>query len=245
MQLRGSLTTQTLTKAYTPESRYNMYCADNPNPWECPPHASTLDQCLEYCGAARPLCASVTWTSDYVDGFSNCFLESSPRDETMLYEVGGHIVNSTILPTDKLWASSPVCKDAQYISDDGTEFEVTCFQGREGAQSYTSTRENMLGSCVESCASAPEGRCLGVLFEMGVRNGTENCRLLNDTGAVPLNAKNGTVTFAGLREASVSDATEEPTASAESATNSAIKVWNAGLLSGSLTLAVVLAIAIM
>ena len=45
------------------------YCPLNQLPWECPAHADNLDECLELCSQAHPLCKGVSWNPDMKQGY--------------------------------------------------------------------------------------------------------------------------------------------------------------------------------
>ena len=176
-------------------------CPDNFAPWECPPHADSLDGCLSHCSRAHPLCRGVTWNHDMAGGFGNCYLKRDPTNYTRTYHSDDYITHSAMVPDD-FPSTDFDCMDSAYTSANGKNFAVTCFRGRAGTQNFTSSHQQNIRACMDTCAQSTQG-CLGILFDMAMDAGLENCYLLNGTGTVALNDE-GNVTFAEMKDAVVS-----------------------------------------
>ena len=55
---------------------YGDYCPYSLDPpYGCHPHADSLEECMEICSKAHPLCTGVSWNVDLENGWENCYLK--------------------------------------------------------------------------------------------------------------------------------------------------------------------------
>ena len=227
------------------------FCPDNLLPWACPPHADSLDECLGYCSSAHPLCKGVTWDPEMSISFGNCLLLSDPANSSMVPETGDVVVHSALVLSNFTSEVSSECSDDDvYTSTNGLNFNATCFQTRAGAENYTATHKRSLTDCMETCSDSNES-CLGVLFDMSMEAGFENCYLLNATGGSS-KAGGGNITFAraidrspasstpGDSSSSSGSAGDDKTGKANDTGDDRSKAWIAGPVVGAVVLLVAL-----
>lgn len=169
------------------------YCAYEEEPAKCPRHTETLEECMQFCSEAHPLCKGVSWNADLLDGFGNCYLKQhpeAPEDTTR--------ATHSALITQKFYQDlSTACPATSPYEAGGNNYTVACKTGREDTQNTTSVHSDSLDACLEECSAPVVGKdCQGVLFDMSMLLGYDNCYLLNDTGSPSPGGAN--MTFAEL-----------------------------------------------
>lgn len=217
------------------------YCATNGN-YSCPLHSDSLDECLDLCANAHPLCRGVSWNPDMIDGYANCYLKDSTSGDPMSDAVEGFIVHSAELPPSGLPQVDPTCpSNLTYSASSGTEFAITCYDQRTNDTSFVAFHEPNVEQCMDLC-SVSQG-CKGVVLDLAMVGGYENCyvsllmdpikfetftdraallyQLLNDTGASQLGAN---FTFAQVASGN--------TTSVVSSSSPKSKAWIAGPVIG-------------
>lgn len=154
------------------------YCP--PSSVTCPSHADSLEECMDTCAKAHPLCQGVSWNVDMTEGFANCYLKNSLAG-TPSSSVGVK-THSTIARFSSVDDTCP--KNLTYISNNNKNFTISCWDGRTGTTNITTSHESDIDSCINTCATHQGGQtCVGVSFDNSMDNGFENCYLLNDTGS--------------------------------------------------------------
>ena len=180
---------------YTPYSIAEEYSSAVTDHYGVPPHADSLDECMEICSNVHPLCNGVSYNPDMTYGYGNCYLKNNPWEYPPVHADPSLAATHSARVTPKLLGAvdrSCTAGDVQTTSNGGI-FEVTCGQERTGRQNITSFHEENAVSCMDHCASYSGQNCLGVVFDISMQYGFDNCYLLNGTG----NADNGAnATFA-------------------------------------------------
>lgn len=195
------------------------YCSGFSSP--CVYHTDSLQKCLDYCAAARPLCKGVSWNANMGAGYPNCYLKKSP-DAAKATTPSDIVMHSAKLVDDalsKIDISVPT--SLNYTTSNGALFNITQYDSRSGASNFTSLHADSVGQCMDNC-SLSKSQCAGILFDNVITNGFSNCYLLNNTGAAN---KGANVTFAQL--SNVSTASSNTTAQSDDG-HPANKAWIAG-----------------
>ncbi|EED12318.1 tRNA dihydrouridine synthase (Smm1), putative [Talaromyces stipitatus ATCC 10500] len=200
-------------------------------PWglDYRPHTETMEECMELCAHAHPLCLGVGWNSDLTAGYGNCYLKNSQVGNLVADSYHTHVALVNLPSID---ACSSITVPQQILSNDKT-FNVTCFEGRSGSSNITSVYSANITGCIDECATynGPES-CLGVFYDNSFADGFDNCYLLNATGSAnaPFNS-----TYAELVSDN-SNPTSTSTSSASSnstdGSSSSSKAWIAGPVVG-------------
>ena len=163
------------------------YCPDNLARWQCIPHADTLEECMEYCSHAHPLCRGVSWWPGLEPGYANCYLMATPTESRPFvpaaqdYDAVAHSAEVWQSFDSQVDADCP--SDHSYTAPGGQNFSIACYDGRAGSENFTSHHENSVGKCIDSCSYSIDRGCVGVVFDISQELGYDNCYLLNDTGS--------------------------------------------------------------
>lgn len=169
---------------YTPYSIAEEYSTAVSDHYGVPPHADSLDECLEICSSVHPLCNGVSYNPDMNDGHGNCYLKNNPwEDPPVRNNPNIAVVHSARVTSNLLGAVDRSCAPGiVQTTSNGTRFEVSCGQDKTGRQNITSLHEENAESCMNRCASYEDQTCLGVVFDISMQSGFDNCYLLNETG---------------------------------------------------------------
>ena len=210
------------------------FCSWDTEDAQCHGHADTLMECMELCSQAHPLCKGVTWNPDMKGGWGNCYLKSNPGATKDPSDETAH----SALVTGKLYTDlNTDCPSTSTYDKDGNTYSLSCNTGRAGSQNFTSVRSNSLDDCLQKCSSETGQRCLGVLVDMGLEDGFENCYLLNATGQALTGGAN--MTFAEVTASQKSAASSDQ--SANNQDRGASKAWIAGPVIGVLAVIAIVA----
>ncbi|QIW99845.1 hypothetical protein AMS68_005363 [Peltaster fructicola] len=200
-------------------------------PWSgiCEPHTTTLDDCLNACQAAHPLCTAISWNPDMTQGYGNCYLR---QDVNAAVRVPSNavVMHSARLTSGALKAGTSSVSSNLWNASNGIAFDVSMFDQRTGATNYTAMHFDSLESCMESCAQGSNGSCVGILFDVPLSSGYNNCYLLNGTGNSNAGAN---VTFAQINAAQTRSNQDDSRPNAGSSVNLA---WIAGPVVGGVVL---------
>jgi hypothetical protein len=202
-------------------------------PWSsefCPTHVDSLEECMDICAAAHPLCESASWNPGMIHGYQNCYLKtaSQPLEEfdqtTQAYILHTAVLNLPTLaqgcPTDKKYTSTENGKD--------TAFTISCGQQATSATNLTFSHQPNITACMDSCASYSNSpACEAVVFDPSMAIGYDNCQLLN---SVTLVQDTSNVNYASIASSNSSDASGVPSSSGHSSS----KAWIAGPVIGGL-----------
>ena len=147
----------------------------------CPYHADSLEECMELCSTAQPLCQSVAYDPDMVNGYGNCYPKSAflasgvAKSDTAMLAFGKNLGTLSASCTNGT-SSTASNKDV---------FEVGCANDLSGFDLAQVHAGNM-SSCIDSCATysnATTGDCAAVVFDSTLQRGWQNCYLKSKTGA--------------------------------------------------------------
>ncbi|KAL4945558.1 hypothetical protein BDV06DRAFT_184516 [Aspergillus oleicola] len=199
------------------------------SPW-CKMHTATIDECIELCAQARPLCRAVSWSPDMGDGFGNCYL----KDTVGTLVTGNHPTHLIHSALAEIPEADRSCPQDYYTStaDESSrqQFSVDCFQTRSGTTNITAHHQTDANQCMDDCALDPE--CEGMVFDTTMASGYENCQLLSDIGS---EVANPNITFAQV----IDIESNEPESSSSSS-----KAWIAGPVVGGVVAVVVVIVGI-
>lgn len=196
------------------------YCPWSPTP--CPIHTDSLEECMDYCVEAHPICEAVSWNPGMLGGYQNCYFYDASK---VVANTKSYIVHSATLNRPTLSAGCPT--DKKYTSTaNGTavEFSISCSQEATSATNLTFVHEANITSCMDSCVSyAGSPGCEAVVFDPTLDTGYENCQLLR---SVDLVAAASGVNYASM----VSSNSSSPASTSSSGSSS--KAWIAGPVIG-------------
>ena len=181
---------------YTPYNLMEEYSTAVTKHYSVLPHADSLDECLEICSNAHPLCNGVSYNSDMYSGYGNCYLKNNPWAYPPAATLNYSITHSARVTPKLLGAVDRSCTAGEVqTTSNSNRFEVSCGQERTGRENITSFHEFSAASCMDHCASYTDQTCLGVVFDISMQYGFDNCYLLNGTGNADTGAN---ATFAKL-----------------------------------------------
>ncbi|KAL9097030.1 MAG: hypothetical protein Q9165_000994 [Trypethelium subeluteriae] len=227
---------------------YNDYCPGSAESL-CPVHMESLSDCMAYCSQSHPLCAGVSWNPDLLNGYGNCYPKNAPPNSYGFYVSEGdgstgqsfwvhtaiaNIVNGSDITVD--------CSDqAQIMALNGNTFITSC--NREMADNnLTISHEASIQDCIDTCASAVDGTCLGVVYDTQLTNGWQNCYLKNATAPIVDSTSGSTVAL--LTSDGKTPLSSAP-ASGEGGSPPKSKAWIAGPIAGGVALISILITALM
>jgi hypothetical protein len=129
-------------------------------------------------------------------GYGNCYLKNNPWEYPPDAALKYSVTHSARVTPKLLGAVDRSCTAGEVQTTfNGNRFEVSCGQERTGRENITSLHEFSAASCMDYCASYTDRICLGVVFDISVQSGFDNCYLLNGTGNADTGAN---ATFAKL-----------------------------------------------
>jgi hypothetical protein len=171
---------------------YADMCAYNFGPYKCHPHADTLEECLDYCSKAHPLCQGVSWNGNMEYGWDKCYLKTDPRVGGVPSAPSGgkNVEHSAQVTRGYADISSNYCpEDLTYTAGNDDVFKINCYDGRFNAVNYTSAHESSIHGCMDRCSTDSHHDCAGILSNIDLKDGWSNCYLLSDVGvqAKPFN----------------------------------------------------------
>ncbi|KAL4806314.1 hypothetical protein BDV18DRAFT_139208 [Aspergillus unguis] len=191
------------------------------SPW-CKWHTETLDECMEACATARPLCVAISWDPTMGAGFGNCYLRHA-NGTLISGEHPKYITHTAFALLPEVDAVNN-CSARTATSSTDTElkyFDVQCYQERTQTKNITTTHEANINTCMDRCAAhTGTPNCKGVVFDSSMESGYENCLLLSELGT---SANNGNATYARLTSSEPKDS---------SSGSSSSKAWIAGPVVG-------------
>ncbi|KIV99776.1 uncharacterized protein PV09_08582 [Verruconis gallopava] len=236
----------------------NDYCAlDSPQPARsdgvCPYHAETMEECLEICSEAAPICKGVVFNPDKAMGYGNCYpksdISTSNIETTAQVAPARHFAMVNNIPTlNETCSNNTITK-----ASDGEEFLLTCNDNRPYNDLVRVHSEN-LTACVDACTSfknATAGECVGVMWDSTMSSSWENCWLKSSPGTSQTAA--GAFTAMKISNSSTSTSTgsggsgtSKPSASSSSPSGgkSSSKAWIAGVVIGILAVVALIGVAV-
>jgi len=150
----------------------------------------------------------------------------------------GFNTSSLVSPTDDFVAHSAMVApgydaisitcpaEPTYFPESGM-FSVECSATRTGAQNISSRHETSVSDCVDTCSTHLDDGCVGVLYQLSLAQGYDNCYLLNDTGEPVPGGANATFAHLTQSRALTPDADD-------SSRGHSSKAWIAGPVIGAL-----------
>ena len=163
-------------------------------------------------------------------GYENCWVKNDLSGGTPGRSAGRRTHSARV--TESSLDISAVCPESlSHTSANDEEFKIKCFDGRFNAENFTSLHESSIQGCIDQCSThsgSPE--CVGVIFNIDLADGFDNCYLLNSIG-VPNKPFN--YTFAELvSQRSNASSPGGSNTSGNSSSGSSSKVWIAGPVIG-------------
>lgn len=194
-------------------------------------HTDTLEECMQYCAEAHPLCLLLAWNSDQKAGYANCYLKNS-LDGTPS-QGPGYITHSAFSQISFSTVNNTCPANSTYIPPTtGRNFTIACNQNNEGTN-LTALHTSDVFSCIDSCAA--NSTCVGVVFDSYMVYGYQNCYLKSAFG-LPTPLQNW---FSAALEGSTSSNT-----TSHSPTVHKSEGWIAGPVLGAIVIIAILAVLI-
>ena len=130
------------------------YCPWESYPSQCPFHTDSLDECMQRCSDAHPLCKGVSWNPDMLDGYANCYLKQHPQDTK---SAGDRVVHSAKVTEKSLQGGNAPCLgDSEVQTGDDDYYDIACnMRWSDGQQPHnmTSVHSDGLDDCLAECSS--------------------------------------------------------------------------------------------
>jgi hypothetical protein len=160
-------------------------------------HASTLDECMDYCDQLRPLCSRVNLNSDLLNlGWMNCELKNVTAQRPSSYtRTMGHTAEAltVTLPRERCNHNST------RTASDGRQFRVSCNDQRplnySAVPLMRRAHDTSVGGCLQRCADV-NFTCNAAVFDVSLQSGYQNCYLFENMP--PTGEYNSDYTFAYL-----------------------------------------------
>ena len=141
-----------------------------------PFHASSIDECLNYCSKGSPLCYGVLYSEGLDIGYRNCWAKSKNGTDypDRLVPDGGAVTAIALLSVNS------TCSGTTYKSGNGANFETACDMGGSGPDLKT-VHANNFGECMDECANyksnGGNSECRNVIYQPSAQEGFLNCYL--------------------------------------------------------------------
>jgi hypothetical protein len=169
------------------EAGYNDFCT----PYTlCNEHKESLADCMEYCTELHPLCTGVSWNSDLIAGYGNCYPKLGWPDRGLSIAQGDNSTGAgmwvhTAVASIKNGSSIPYsCAPQEHISASNSKTFVISCNSNMTDSTMTYSHQNSLDDCIDTCATWHDGSCVGVSWDATLTKGWENCYLINATSTL-------------------------------------------------------------
>lgn len=142
-------------------------------------HTDTLEECMEKCTEAIPLCRLLTWDPSQISGYANCYLKDHPgglpaQPEEPL------ITHSAFAQLDATSVNTTCPTNTTFVSATNLKtFNINCNQYNDGSNA-TAIHTKNVNSCMDKCAA--NSTCVGVAFDSLLGDGFQNCHLKTAIG---------------------------------------------------------------
>ncbi|KAI9667848.1 MAG: hypothetical protein M1821_000667 [Bathelium mastoideum] len=167
--------------------------ATSTNNFQCPTHADSLEDCMNQCSAAHPLCLAVSYAPAMVAGYANCYFKSNISTADIIPSGGEYIHHMAIINNDVVFDTDSSCiNGSTYTSPNQAKFEVDCNKEAPTGNVVTAYHVESLDACADACAAYTNSSgvtCLLAVFDSTLEFGYLNCYLQSNLTAS--NAKNG------------------------------------------------------
>jgi hypothetical protein len=231
----------------------NDYCPiGGPTPGKrdgvCPYHADTLDECMDICSRAAPLCQAVAWNPDESDGYGNCYPKTalSPANYISVTNAAParHMAVAVDIPTLDETCTNGTTTNAS----NGEGFEVSCNDNRAGNDIEQVHAENIT-ACVSACATfnnATAGDCMAVMYDSTMASGWRNCWLKSAEGTKEVVTGNIFALKTGTSSSSggSSSGSSSIGSSSSHSGGSSSKAWIAGAVIGIIAVVAIVGVAV-
>ena len=199
------------TQTATNGSEYQIYCsaempevndlcpftsptASTPINNTCPTHANSLQDCMNQCSAAHPLCLAVTYIPDMEYGYGNCYFKNNISIGSITPTSGNDVRHLALANSDLVFNTDSDCTNGtSYTSPNEAEFETLCNQDIPTAYSVAVYHMSNLSACADACATYSNSSgltCVAAAFDSTLVNGYLNCYLKSNlNGSVAINGK--------------------------------------------------------
>lgn len=153
----------------------------SPINWNFLHHTDTLEECMDLCAAAHPLCHAVAWNVDMLDGYANCYPKTS--GDTSLLVTSPNTTHSAVASFGSV---NSTCTDNSYYSQSDSSnatFAITCQQNIANS-TIQSSHAQSIDDCIDVCGTYQNSTstCAAVAFDDSMSDGYENCYLKSGTG---------------------------------------------------------------
>lgn len=198
----------------------------------CPTYAETLEECMEACVHAHPLCKAAMWNPGHLAGYLNCFLKNATGP---LVESTGSIYHTAVANIVPLAEGCPTYTN--YTSSDGKVFDITCSQQITQATNLTIGHHKSITDCIDACANHDSPiECEAIVYDATMGLGFENCYLFNSVqmldSSTYLNVAQLVTTSTNSTNSTSSSPSASSTSSTSSTSSSSSKAWIAGPVTG-------------
>ena len=146
----------------------------------CPTHANSLQDCMDQCSLAHPLCRAVTYHPSMIDGYGNCYFKSNISAQSFeAWNRSNDMRHMAVLSSNVGEVNSSCVNGTNYTSPLPrlAEFTVTCNFNNPVSDIITYHTQNM-SACADICATYYNSSgitCAGVMFDSVMDNGWQNC----------------------------------------------------------------------
>ena len=140
---------------------FGDYCPYSEGRFRCPAHTDSLEQCMELCSHAHPLCKGVSWNPDLIAGYANCYFKNDPQGGTAAADVGFVTHSAEVTPALLANVNVNCPGNKSYATENGKFFNIDCYDGRVGSDNITSHHEYGVHGCIESCSTQTGQGCIG------------------------------------------------------------------------------------
>ena len=215
----------------------------------CPTHADSLQDCLNQCSAAHPICLAVTYVPGMDTGYGNCYFKSNVSAANFVTEDSGNATTHMAILKNNAWNTNSSCTNGTtYVAVNEAEFEITCnVNNQPSANDLVQYHMQNMSACADACGTYTNSSgltCGGVIFDSTMTDGYENCYLKSSSGT-SLPGYNGHVWLQLTRSAngtSVNSSSGDtspqnsalPTPTAPPSSSSSSKAWIAGPVIGGI-----------
>lgn len=215
----------------------------NPKAYDGFYHATSLEECLDYCINEHPLCQAVSYSPDLRLGYPNCWPKAQVP-EPLHKPASGSIVHSAVIRHTDRHLINTTCSDEPTYKAPGDKHYATHCGGYNTGVNITSVHTQNATACLDACASSNQS-CIAVTFDPTLLGGYRNCYLQNTTNIID---KHPSSMYAFLSDAptSSSDPGVLPTdKSSNNGASTSSKAWVAGPVIGGLATVAIIVFAIL
>jgi hypothetical protein len=139
-------------------------------------HASSMDECLDYCSSNSPLCYGVLYSEGLDIGYRNCW----PKNKNATEKLDDLVPDGAATTAMGRLAVNSTCSGNSYSAPTGKDFDTSCDKGGEGPDLKAIHADN-LSDCIDECAryqpTNGNSECRNVMYQPTSQDGFLNCHL--------------------------------------------------------------------